>query len=93
MKYKVVLSKQATKDLAKVPIHIVVKLQSWVSLVEASGIQFARQIPGFHDEPLYPPRDHQRSIRLSKSYRAFYITDKLNDVEKIIVLEVNKHGY
>jgi proteic killer suppression protein len=93
MRVKVVLSKRATKDLFNVPPHIVVKLQSWVNLVETSGMHIARLIPGFHDEPLYAPRTHQRSIRLSKSYRAFYIIEKLNDVENVIVLEVNKHGY
>jgi hypothetical protein len=31
-----------------------------------------RKVPGFHDEPLSGKRFGQRSLRLSKSYRAFY---------------------
>jgi proteic killer suppression protein len=38
--------------LRKVPRHVVVKLLGWVQLVETQGLEEARKIPGYHDEPL-----------------------------------------
>jgi len=48
---------------------------------------------GFHDEPLKGDRKKQRSIRLNKAYRAFYITDEDGKIHFIEVIEVNKHDY
>jgi proteic killer suppression protein len=42
-------------------------------LVEEQGIEEAREIPGYHDEPLRGEREGQRSVRLSRAYRAIYI--------------------
>ncbi|MAZ77201.1 MAG: hypothetical protein CMF39_00795 [Legionellaceae bacterium] len=90
---EVSLSKQAKRDLKKVPRYIVEKFQLWVDLVETNGLRSARTIPSFHDEPLKGKRKEQRSIRLSKSYRAIY-TEKTNGkIELIEVQEVNKHDY
>lgn len=50
-------------------------------------------IPGYHDEPLKGNRTGQRSIRLSKAYRAIYIIDNDDNIEIVKVLEVNKHDY
>ncbi len=55
------------------------------------GIEEIRKISGYHDEPLQADRKGLRSIRLSKSYRAFYI-EYQNDII-IEVIEVNKHEY
>jgi toxin HigB-1 len=41
--------------------------------VEEYGIVKIRKVPGYHDEPLSNPRKGQRSIRLSRTYRAFYV--------------------
>lgn len=90
---KVVLSKQAKKDLGKVPLHIVRKLLSWVDDVENSGLSQIRKIPGYHDEPLKGNRTGQRSIRLSKAYRAIYAISQEGKIEIVNVLEVNKHDY
>jgi proteic killer suppression protein len=91
--YKVVLSRDAKRDLLKVPLHIVRKLQGWVDDIEYSGLCKTRKIPGYHDELLKGKRLGQRSIRLSKSYRAIYILDHENKIEIVKVLEVNKHDY
>jgi proteic killer suppression protein len=48
----VILSKRAQKDLKKVPLHIVRKLDSWISSVEKDGLEEVRKSPGYHDEPL-----------------------------------------
>ena len=52
-----------------------------------------RKYKGFHDEPLKSNRKGQRSVRLSKSYRAIYIEVDKNNFEIIEVIEVNKHEY
>lgn len=68
--FNVVITKQARHDLAKVPIHIVRKLQAWIDDIEYHGLREVRKVPGFHDELLKGKRSGQRSIRLSKAYRA-----------------------
>jgi len=88
---KIVLSKKAKKQLKKIPAYIAVKLQKWSEDVEEFGIEEVRKIPGRHDEPLSGSRKGQRSTRLSKDYRAFYIES--NNKITINVIEVNKHDY
>ncbi len=79
------------KELKKLPQHIAEKLKMWAKTVNYHGIAEARLCKGYHDEPLKGERKGQRSIRLSKAYRAFYIEDK--DTITITVIEVNKHEY
>lgn len=92
-KYIVDLSKKAKASLVKVPGYIKDKLLVWVDDVEREGIEKTRKIPGFHDEPLKGDRAGQRSIRLSKAYRAIYIEEPTNEITIILVTEVNKHDY
>ena len=92
MCHKVLLSKRATKDLEKVPDYVVMKLQAWKEGVEGFGLAEMRKRPGFHDEPLKGNRKGERSIRLSRSYRAIYRVVK-DQVIFILVEEVNKHVY
>ena len=89
----VFLTKKAEKDLIKVPDYIVDKFHLWVDLVENVGLREARKIKSFHDEPLRGKRKGQRSIRLSKAYRAFYIECETGSVEFVEITEVNKHEY
>ena len=86
------LTKQAMKDLKKVPLYIQVKFQRWLEDVEMRGIEEVRKVPGYHDEPLRGDHNGQRSIRLSQAYRAFYRIAN-GEIELIEVLEVNKHEY
>lgn len=86
-------SRLATKQLRRMPQHVVDKLLGWVRLVEEEGLGEARKIPGFHDEPLHGARAGQRSIRLSRAYRAIYRIDAAGNVELVIVEEVTKHDY
>jgi proteic killer suppression protein len=90
----VVLAKGVAKKLKKLPQHVVDKLLDWVSTVETLGLEQVRKVPGYHDEPLSGDRAGQRSIRLSRSYRAFYSVER-NEVriEYVHVTEVNKHEY
>ena len=88
---RVVLTKQAEKQLRKVPQHVSDKLLAWVKSVEAKGLEEVRKLPGYHDEPLKGQRAGQRSIRLSKAYRAIYVI--VNGGVEVSVEEVNKHEY
>jgi toxin HigB-1 len=87
------LTKNAQKDLIKVPSFIRDKLLLWVDAVERLGINKVRKVPGFHDEPLKGNRKGQRSIRLNKAYRAIYTEDDYKEVHIISIIEVNKHEY
>ena len=77
----------------KVPLHIAVKLKAWADDFEKRGIEEVRKTKGYHDEPLKGKRKGERSIRLSKSYRAIYIIAKDRSIEFISIEEVNKHDY
>lgn len=91
------ISKAAARDLRRVPRHVVIKLMGWVASVEDQGLELVRKIPGYHDEPLHGKRAGQRSIRLSRDYRAFYVIRGRSTGEQIIkfvlIEEVNKHEY
>ena len=90
------LAKVARRGLKKSPGHIVVKLLGWVDLVEKEGLHRARRIPGYHDEPLRGRRWGQRSIRLSRSWRAIYVVVKMEGEGReqfVQVTEVTKHDY
>ena len=91
--FKVQLTKKAEKELQRLPQHIVLKLAAWVEDVGRIGLSEVRKVPGYHDEPLKGNRQGQRSIRLSKQYRAIYVIDESKKTKLIKVLEVNKHEY
>lgn len=81
------------KQLKKLPNFIVIKLLEWAKSVELKGLREVRKIPGYHDEPLKGNRQGQRSIRLSKGYRAIYIEESDGKINLVIIEEVNKHEY
>jgi proteic killer suppression protein len=88
----VVISKAAEKELRKVPKHVQVNFFTWLDAVAAEGLESVRKVPGYHDEPLAGPRKGQRSIRLSKGYRAIYKIEG-STAKLVRVLEVNEHEY
>jgi len=90
---RVELSKLARKQLKKMPRHIVENLASWVDDVETRGMEEIRKILGYHDEPLHGDRQGQRSIRLSRDYRAIYVVKDDGEIEFVLVEEVSKHDY
>lgn len=92
MNRRVEITKRAGKQLRKVPDHIKVNLMIWVAAVELDGVEEVRKLPGYHDEPLQGIRTGQRSIRLSRSYRAIYQVKK-DVIEFVSVEEVSKHDY
>ena len=86
------ISSRAKKELKKVPKYIVTKLLAWIDSVEEYGLSETSKVKGYHDEPLIGKRKGQRSVRLSKSYRAIYIIKK-EEIEFVLIEEVNKHDY
>lgn len=86
------LSALVKKQLKKLPAHIVISFQNWVEDVEERGLEEVRKIPGYHDEPLKGDFKGLRSIRLSRSYRAYYkIID--GEVKFVSVERIDKHEY
>ena len=81
------------KQLKKTPPWIKEKLLNWVKLIQREGIREVRKLKGYHDEPLKGKRKGQRSIRLSRSWRAIYREEKDGTINLIIVEEINKHDY
>lgn len=93
MSYQVILGRAVRRRLRRVPRHVIDKLEAWVELVETDGLEEAKKIPGFHDEALKGDRAGQRSIRLSRQWRAIYETQPNGDVTLILVQEVTPHDY
>ena len=89
---RVEITKLAEKQLRKLPRHIVDNLMIWVAAVEHDGLEEVRKVPGYHDEPLRGDRTGQRSIRLSRAYRASYEV-KQDTARFVSVEEVSKHEY
>jgi proteic killer suppression protein len=81
------------KDLMRAPAQIARKLDSWIFMVETIGLEEARKIPSYHDEPLAGNRKGQRSIRLNKAYRAIYVIKHDGKIKFLSIEEVNKHDY
>jgi toxin HigB-1 len=79
------------KQLRKVPTQIKEALRYWVEAVQLLGIREVRRLPGHHDEPLRGNRAGERSVRLNRSYRVFYVETR--EGIEITVIEVNKHEY
>lgn len=88
-----VIFDQVQKQLRKIPVYVVDKLMAWAMSVEMKGLREVRKISGYHDEPLSGRRQGERSIRLTKSYRAIYQEEPEGVINLIILKEVNKHEY
>jgi proteic killer suppression protein len=89
---RVEITRLAEKQLRKVPRHIVDNLMIWVAAVEHDGLEEVRKVRGYHDEPLKGDRTGQRSIRLSRAYRAVYEI-KEGTARFVSVEQVSKHEY
>ena len=70
---------------------------AWVESVEEDGLEMTRRVPGFHDEPLKGQRQGQRSIRLSRQWRAIYVIRADGGAREgahlVSVEEVTPHEY
>mgnify|MGYP003594185066 CR=1 FL=1 len=93
VKCRVIWSRVVSKQLVKVPGHIRDKFMAWALALERIGVLEVRKLPGYHDEPLKGQRTGQRSVRLSRSYRAIYRELPDGTARVIEVIEVTKHDY
>jgi len=84
------INSKVRKKIFKLPQYVAVHLTEWIEDVEHRGLEEVRKIPGYHDEPLKGKRKHQRSVRLTRSYRVIY---EIERKEIIQIKEVNKHEY
>jgi len=84
------LTKFAQKQFKKAPSLIQDKLEDWMLLIEAEGLDFTRTLKGYHDEPLQGNRKGQRSIRLNRQWRAIYeeLTGTIVEIQ-----EITPHDY
>ena len=87
------MSRRAQRDLRCAPPHVRRKLKTWIEGVNKDGLEDVRKMRGFHDEPLKGKRKGQRSIRLSRSYRAIYSVLSDGTLWFAQLEEVTKHGY
>lgn len=90
---EVVITERAKAGLIKAPRYIAKKLHAWIEQIIHQGLRETRKIRGYHDELLKGERAGERSVRLSKGYRAIYIITKNGSIEIVKILEVNKHVY
>jgi toxin HigB-1 len=90
---EVQITRNALKDLKKVPKYLQEKFSAWVIAVNHVGLEETRKRPGWHDEPLVGNRKGQRSIRLNKQWRAIYIVKDNGIIEFVEVMEVMPHEY
>jgi toxin HigB-1 len=88
---KIAIKKSARKALEKAPAFVQDKLDTWLDAVRETGLQEARKIPAFHDEPLSGKRQGQRSIRLSLHWRCIYEETEMGIL--LTLLEVTHHDY
>jgi proteic killer suppression protein len=89
----VIISKNANKDLRKVPARIIDQLQVWIKTIEKGGYLSMQQIKGYRDHALKGNRNGQRSSSLTRSWRVIYSVDESINLITIEVLEVNHHDY
>lgn len=95
---RVDIAKAVTKALRKLPKSIKDNFLFWMQRVRDEGLEKVRETPGYHDEPIDAgPHAGQRSVRLNRAYRMFYVikTDETGEqkVEFVFVEEINKHEY
>lgn len=89
----VVISKNAAKELKKIPKHILIQFDLWVEVIETDGFKAMQKIKGYRDHSLQGDRKGQRSSSLSRSWRVIYILDEKTNLLTVDVLEVNHHEY
>jgi len=101
MKLEFEFTKKSIKQIKKLPESVKISLQDWLNRVKNEGLVETRKVSGYHDEPCYDPRKNQRSVRLNKAWRVFYISKiearnknrKKFKVQIMTIVEVNKHKY
>jgi proteic killer suppression protein len=89
----VYLTKNAQKDLNKLPRHILVLFDLWVETIESEGFANMQKIKGYREHTLKGDRKGQRLSSLNRSWRIIYQLDEKSNTITVEVLEVNHHDY
>lgn len=77
----VFLSKNARKDLNKLPRHIKILFEFWMETIEEQGYPAMQRIKGYRDHSFKGTRQHERSSSLSRSWRIIYeLNEKTNSI-------------
>lgn len=94
MIFEVSITRRAEKQIGKAPVHVADKLYDlgWVGQLLGLG-EVRKKWPGFHDEPLHGKRRGQRSIRLTRSWRAVYVITSDGKIQFVSIEEVMNHEY
>lgn len=94
MPTEVHLSKLAVKQIQKAPLIIKETILKWVDSVERFGLRETRRLgaKGLHDEPLSGKLEGVRSIRLSRSWR-FYYVEVQSEITLVTITRVDRHKY
>jgi len=91
--WQVIWDRKVQKQLDRIPTHVRDKFLAWAIVVEQLGLERARRIPGYHDEPLTGRLKGKRSIRLNRAYRAIYIEEMDGNMQIVEIVKVSKHEY
>jgi|688.fasta_scaffold1530830_1 addiction module RelE/StbE family toxin len=89
--WTVLESKSVRKQLDKCPKEIIKQYEAWKKVVELSGPQALRAIPGFRDHALKGEWVGARSSSLNVQWRVIYLIE--NRTIQIKVLEITAHDY
>ncbi len=84
-------SRLCAKQLRKCPKEVLKQYEAWKSLVQTSGPQALRRIPGYRNHALKGEWKGARSSYLTKKWRVLY--GVRDHALEILVLEVNPHEY
>lgn len=84
-------SKSVKKQLDKCPKEILRQYEAWKKIVELSGPQTLRAMPGFRDRALKGQWSGARSSYLNIQWRVIYLVEER--LIQIKILEVTPHDY
>lgn len=79
------------RQVRRCPKDVLRRYEAWRAVVELSGPNALRKIPGFRDHALKGDWKGARSSSLTKKWRVLYTVER--DVLQVMVLEVNPHDY
>ena len=91
MIWAILESRQAKKEIDRLPPQVLRKYQFWLGMMQTQGPEAVRHFPGFKDEALKGEWKGCRSARLNIQYRVVYRIEKL--VVTVFVERVDPHTY
>lgn len=91
MLWTILESRQAKKEIERLPPQVLRKYQFWLGMVQTQGPEAVQLFPGFKDEVLKGEWKGFRSSRLNIQYRVIY---RVEAQEVAVYVErVDSHTY